>query len=102
MSPTSYQAAPPRTTTIADADAPVKLQPVKAEISANSRKSLPGVVRGAVQRSVSAVGMQVSHTGVILVRTQHHIVEHRHPVGLMRHGIDGNRMQILRLQQIIE
>src|SRR6266849_8412128 len=88
MSPTSYQAAPPRTTTIADAYASVKPHHTGPMILRFGAEKLPRVVRRVLEgRNFGGIRMNVHHARARLIRAQHHGVILRHPILCSRYRI---------------
>src|SRR5712692_4189003 len=102
MSPTSYQAAPPRTTTISDAGASVK--PLQlARFSDSASEQLPLVVRRVLEgRNSRGIRMHVNHASTRLIRTPHHAVILRHPILCSRYRISRDRTQVAGLHEILE
>ena len=69
MSPTSYQAAPPRTFTIAEAERSVKLGNVKNSFL--SEENLPGTIRSAVAADRIRSRMHIVNASAGLLRGKH-------------------------------
>src|SRR5467141_4454595 len=105
MSPTSYQAAPPRTTTISDTGDSVKpTQPSSqsgAMILQPGCEQLPLVVRGVLERrNPGRTRMNVNDARARLIWTQHHTIVLRHPVCRPSTGVPGNAAKVPRLTQV--
>src|SRR6266849_1031177 len=102
MSPTSYQAAPPRTTTIAEPPTPVKFPPCLQAALPNSASSiipLPRRIRSSVAPRLFAARMHVVNARARLIRAQHRISDMRDPIFLMAHRVDGHLAQVVRFYQ---
>src|ERR1700730_19274667 len=98
MSPTSYQAAPPRTTTIAEQPNSVKfvmVQPAFAVLKFPAIR-LPRRVRSPIAPVLFAARMHVINPRAGLVRTQHHIPNVRDPIFPLAHGVNGNLAHVVR------
>src|SRR5712664_1702020 len=102
MSPTSYQAAPPRTTTISDAYASVKPHQTGPMILRFGTEKLPLVVRRVLEgRNFGGIRMNVHHARARLIRAQHHGVVLRHPILCSRYRISRHGTQIAGLHEIL-
>src|SRR2546429_7302565 len=107
MTPTSYQAAPPRTATISDEHAPVKAVQSAGNwrncFCESGREQLPLVVRRVLEgRNSIGIRMNVNHARTRLIRAQHSAIELRHPVRCPSHRIRGNLTEVPRLNQILQ
>src|SRR5260221_5136823 len=103
MSPTSSQAAPPRTSTISDARVSVKPPRTDSAFYVSGRERLPLVVSRVLERRNSRrIGMHVNDACTRLLRAQYDAVVLRHPVRRPSHWVRGNLAQIARLHQILQ
>src|SRR5260370_4468687 len=103
MSPTSYQAAPPRVSTIADARVSVKPLQTGSMIPAAFRGNhLPLVVRRTLERrDFARVRMNIDQSRARLIRAQHDAVVLLRPVRRTGHRILGDPSKGTRLHQIV-
>src|SRR5579885_792212 len=132
MSPTSYQAAPHRTSTIAELPPSVKFHdmfpiwrrfalrlcslealhatPLDAPAcgkmpglkSGHYKEILPGGIGGPVQGVLLAAGMHVVHARAGLVRAQNGIADVHHPIILVADRVERYFAQVMCLHQIVQ
>src|SRR5260370_27330014 len=104
MSPTSYQAAPPSTTTIAEQSNSVKFVANRLPFLVLSFPKFPSParVRSPVHRGPFTARMHVVNPRAGLVRAQYRIPHMRHPIFLMAHRIVRDLAQVVSLHQIVK
>src|ERR1700756_3027517 len=99
MSPTSYQAAPPRTNPIPDQSNSVKFVDNRLPLLVLSFPSFPSPARvcSPVHPGPFAARMHVVHARAGLIGAQHRIPDMRDPIFLMAHRIDRDLAQVMSL-----
>src|ERR1700675_1096789 len=104
MSPTSYQAAPPRTTTIAEQRNSVKLviYGLACPVCSSSKIRLPGRIRSSVAPAYLATRMHVVNTRAGLIGAQHGIPDMRDPIFFLANRVDRNLPQVVSVHQVVK
>ena len=99
MSPTSYQAAPPRTSTIADAALSVKFCKTK---SISLKEELPGTVGSAVAADRLRAGMYIVNACAGLLGGHHRIARVKDPIVLLGDRVGRDLAQVASLHEILK
>src|SRR5580704_8185503 len=104
MSPTSYQAAPPRTTTIAEQPTSVKFPAIRPAFLVFLFPNLhsPGRIRSPVTPVLFAPRMHVVHARAALIRAQHRIPDMHDPIFLPANRINRHLTQVVTIDQIVQ